>query len=41
LAADMQGMTVDFTATDFSIIGPDGITESNVDTYAASSVARQ
>jgi hypothetical protein len=33
----MQGMTVDFTATDFSIIGPDGITESNVDTYAASS----
>jgi hypothetical protein len=35
--ADMQGMTVDFTATDFAIIGPDGITESNVDTYAGTS----
>ena len=32
--ADLQGMTVDFTPTDFDVIGPDGITESNLDTVS-------
>lgn len=32
--AELQGLTVDFSAFDFSIIGKDGLTESSLDTIA-------
>jgi hypothetical protein len=34
--AEMQGMSIDFNASDFSIVGPDGLTENaGHDTFAA------
>jgi len=32
--ADFQGMTLDFNPNDFSVVGPDGITENNLATFA-------
>jgi hypothetical protein len=33
--ADMRGLTVDFSPGDWSIVGPDGLTESAIDTFAS------